>query len=115
MPTSWTERERAFEAKFAHDAEFGFLVRARRDRLFAQWAAGRLHLSINDGAQLIREALAITDKAGHDEALLAHIASAFERRDAHVTRNQLTAQLASCEQTARQQMLEKKDIRPDWE
>jgi hypothetical protein len=42
MATMFHERDRAFEAKFAHDEEFRFRVAARRDRLFAQWAAGVL-------------------------------------------------------------------------
>jgi hypothetical protein len=43
------ERERAFEAKFAHDEEFRFRVGARRDRLFAEWAAEMLGLSREEG------------------------------------------------------------------
>jgi hypothetical protein len=39
--TTFEDRERAFEAKFAHDEEFRFLVTARRDKLFAQWAGQR--------------------------------------------------------------------------
>ena len=42
---TFEDRERAFEAKFAHDEEFRFLVTARRDKLFAQWAAARCRLS----------------------------------------------------------------------
>jgi hypothetical protein len=40
MTTMFDARERAFEAKFAHDEEVRFRVTARRDRLFAQWARG---------------------------------------------------------------------------
>lgn len=39
------EREKAFEAKFAHDADKEFRVTARRNRLIGQWAAGRLGLT----------------------------------------------------------------------
>ena len=34
--TTFQEREQAFEAKFAHDEEFRFLVTARRVKLFAE-------------------------------------------------------------------------------
>lgn len=107
MPIGWTERERAFEAKFAHDAEFQFLARARRDRLFAQWAAGRLHLSIEDGTTLIRETMAISDKKGHDEAVLAHIAGAFERVGETPDRAALAARFEACEAEARRELIEK--------
>lgn len=37
--TTFNDRERAFEAKFAHDAEMQFRVEARRDKLLGLWAA----------------------------------------------------------------------------
>ena len=43
--TSFEDRERAEEAKFAHDAEMAFRVQARRNRLLGQWAAERMRLS----------------------------------------------------------------------
>lgn len=43
--TSFQDRERAEEAKFAHDAEMLFRVQARRNRLLGQWAAERMGLS----------------------------------------------------------------------
>jgi hypothetical protein len=36
------EREKAFEAKFAHDAEMQFRAEARRDKMAGLWAAGLL-------------------------------------------------------------------------
>ena len=43
--TSFDERERAFEKKFALDQELKFRAEARRNRLLAQWAAQRLGLT----------------------------------------------------------------------
>ncbi len=37
------DRERAFEAKFAHDAEIQFKVMAKRNHLLGLWAASLLH------------------------------------------------------------------------
>ena len=37
--SSFDERERAFEAKFAHDAEMQFNAEARRNKLLGLWAA----------------------------------------------------------------------------
>lgn len=37
--TTFDEREQAFEAKFAHDAEMQFKARARRNKLVGLWAA----------------------------------------------------------------------------
>ncbi|MFX8047665.1 DUF1476 domain-containing protein, partial [Acinetobacter baumannii] len=43
--TTFDDREKAFEAKFAHDQEFVFRVTARRNRLLGQWAAGLMKLT----------------------------------------------------------------------
>ena len=43
--TSFQDREKAEEAKFAHDEEMLFRIHARRNRLLGQWAAERMGLS----------------------------------------------------------------------
>lgn len=43
--TSFNDRERAEEAKFAHDADTLFRIQARRNRLVGEWAAARMGLS----------------------------------------------------------------------
>jgi len=43
--TTFDDRERAEEAKFAHDEEMQFRIHARRNRLLGQWAAERMQLS----------------------------------------------------------------------
>lgn len=37
--TTFDDRERGYEAKFAHDAELNFKAEARRNRLLGEWAA----------------------------------------------------------------------------
>ena len=43
--TDFNDRERAEEAKFAHDEEMHFRVTARRNRLLGTWAAEKMGLS----------------------------------------------------------------------
>lgn len=38
--TTFDDRERAFESKFAHDSEMQFKAEARRNKLVGLWAAG---------------------------------------------------------------------------
>ena len=40
--TTFDDRERSFETKFAHDAELRFKAEARRNRLLGEWAAEKL-------------------------------------------------------------------------
>lgn len=43
--TTFDDRERAFETKFARDEEMAFRIVARRNRLLGTWAAGLMKLT----------------------------------------------------------------------
>lgn len=103
MPT-FEDREHAFEAKFAHDEEFRFLVSARRDKLFAHWAAATLKLSPSAEDGLVKAVLAISDARGHDDALLAHVANVMATHGAGASA--LPDALTRCGQEARRQLTE---------
>lgn len=40
--STFNDRERAYESKFAHDADLRFKAEARRNRLLGEWAAALL-------------------------------------------------------------------------
>ena len=57
--TSFDERERSFEKKFAMDQELAFKAEARRNKLLGQWAAGKLGLTgsaVDDYVKAVRKA-----------------------------------------------------------
>lgn len=43
--STFDDREKAFESKFAHDQDMAFRVVARRNRLVGQWAAAKMGLT----------------------------------------------------------------------
>lgn len=47
--TTFNDREKGFEKKFAHDAELKFKAESRRNKMLAEWAGAKLGLS---GAEL---------------------------------------------------------------
>ena len=54
--TTFDERERGFEAKYAHDQELEFKISARRNRLLGQWAGALMGLgekSVEDYANAV--------------------------------------------------------------
>lgn len=46
--TTFDDRERAFETKFARDEEMQFRVTARRNKLLGQWAAEKMGLTAEE-------------------------------------------------------------------
>ena len=99
------DRERAFEAKFAHGEEFRFLVTARRDKLFARRVAGQLGLADQATGDLISAALALPDGPGHDAALFGYMAKATAEHGRNADAAELAASLEDCAKQARQQLL----------
>ena len=43
--TTFNDREKAYEKKFAHDAELKFKASARRNKLLGQWAAEKMGIT----------------------------------------------------------------------
>ena len=50
--SSFKDREKAFESKFAHDQELKFKATARRNKLLGQWAGEQMGLSGDDAQGL---------------------------------------------------------------
>ena len=46
--TNFQDRERAEEAKFAHDEDMAFRITARRNKLLGQWAAQKMSLTTEE-------------------------------------------------------------------
>jgi hypothetical protein len=68
--TMFDERERAFEAKFAHDEEMQFRVTARRNRLLGEWAAKIMKLTAEE-TDAYRKAVVQADfeEAGDEDVI----------------------------------------------
>ena len=68
--TTFDDRENAFEAKFAHDAEMIFKAEMRRNKLVGQWAAGLLGKSGAEAdAYAVEVAAADMEKPGLDDVV----------------------------------------------
>ncbi|MBN2971499.1 DUF1476 domain-containing protein [Roseomonas aeriglobus] len=93
--TTFDDRERAFEAKFARDEEMAFRVTARRNRLVGQWAAEKMGLTPEEtdayaravvqadfeeagDEDVIRKVVGDLTAAGIDDADEAAVRSALE-------------------------------------
>ncbi|MEL6681527.1 MAG: DUF1476 domain-containing protein [Pseudomonadota bacterium] len=65
---TFDDREHAFEAKFAHDAEMQFKAEARRNKLLGLWAAELLGKSGDDAAAYAQEVIKSDfEEAGHED------------------------------------------------
>jgi hypothetical protein len=104
--TTFDDREKAFEAKFAHDQDFAFRVTARRNRLLGQWAAGLMKLTAAETDAYAKAVVqADFEEAGDEDVvrkLLGDLVAAGVDVDEPAVRAALEAQTVE----ARRQLME---------
>ncbi|GLK63252.1 DUF1476 family protein [Paracoccus kondratievae] len=100
--TTFDDRERAHEAKFAHDAELNFKAEARRNRLLGEWAAGLLGKTGDDArAYALTVVSSDFDEPG-DEDVYRKLAADLEGKADETT---IRTKMAELRVTARQQII----------
>ena len=104
--TTFDDRERAFETKFARDEEMQFRVTARRNRLVGQWAAAKMGLTPEETDAYAKAVVqADFEEAGDDDVIRKLVgdltAAAVETDEAEVRRALETAAIE-----ARRQLME---------
>ena len=68
--TTFDDRERAFEAKFAQEQELEFKIHARRNKLLGQWAAEQMKLTPAEAEAYSRDIIhADFEMAGDDDVV----------------------------------------------
>lgn len=71
--TTFDERQRAFEARFAHDADARFRILARRGKLAGLWAAAKLGKTGEAADAHAREVLLSALEVPGDEDIIARL------------------------------------------
>lgn len=96
--TTFDEREKSFEKKFAQDQDLKFKAEARRNKMIAEWAAAKLGLSgsaVEDYVKAVRKA-DLAQKG--DEDVIGKIAKDLADKGVQVAeadiRNQMSVFLA---------------------
>ncbi len=68
--TSFGDREKAFETKFARDEELQFKITARRNRLVGEWAAGKMKLTSEESDSYAKSVVqADFEEAGDEDVV----------------------------------------------
>ena len=77
---SMDERQRAYESKFAHDAELKFKAEARRNKLLGHWAADQMGLEGADRAAYAAEVIKADFQEAGDDDVLRKVSADFAAR-----------------------------------
>ena len=91
--TTFEEREKAFEKKFAHDQELKFKAEARRNKMLGEWAAGLLGIA-GEGVEDYVKAVVRADLAQKgDEDVFQKIRADFDAKGVSVSDAELRAKM----------------------
>ncbi len=101
--STFDERENAFEAKFAHDAEMQFKADARCNKLLGLWAAELLGKSGDDVEAYVREVIKSDfEEAGHEDVFRKLTADVGDKANEAAIR----AKMAECMAQAKTQLVQ---------
>lgn len=76
--TSFDDREKAYEKKFAHDAELKFKAAARRNKLLGQWAAEKMGLTGGEAEDYAKSVVIADLEEPGDEDVFRKIRGDFD-------------------------------------
>lgn len=102
--TSFQDREKDFEARFKHDQELQFKVKARRNRLLGHWAAERMGLS-GDAANAYAKELVDAEFHGGDKHVLEKLIADLSAKGQSCTPAQAEFQLNHFGDEAKRQIM----------
>lgn len=92
--TTYDDREKAFENKFARDAELKFKAESRRNKALAEWAAAKLGITgdeaVADYVKAVRKA--DLEEAGDDD-VIRKVMRDFEEKGVSVTEAEIKDKL----------------------
>jgi len=91
---TFNDREKAFEAKFAHDEELRFKVEARRDKLLGLWLAEKMGKTGGDAEDYAKEVVISDLQEAGDEDVIAKVMADITEAKLDIDRSQIEAKLA---------------------
>ena len=91
---TFNDREKAFEAKYAHDEELRFKVEARRDKLLGLWLAEKMGKTGGDAEDYAKEVVISDLQEAGDEDVIAKVMADIEAAKLDIDRAQIEAKLS---------------------
>lgn len=105
MP-NFDDRERAFEAKFAHDEEMQFRITARRNKLLGHWAAEKMGLSDVEAEAYAKDVVRADFEHAGDEDVIRKVLGDLTSAGVETDESQIREALGFKTVEARRQIIE---------
>ena len=109
MSDAFSSREKGFESKFQLDQEQQFRAAVRRDKLFGQWAAGKLGYTGDAVATYAAEVVDANFEKPGDEDMLGKVRADFKAKGVNVSDADISKALHEAYAAAAQQISSEKN------
>jgi hypothetical protein len=103
--STFDERQKAQEAKFARDGELRFKAEARRNKLLGLWAAEQMGLSDEHAKAYAAEVVASDFEEAGEEDVFRKVAADVKAKGASVSDDMIRQKMAELTVVAREQVL----------
>jgi hypothetical protein len=108
--TQFDDRERAFEAKFAHDEEMRFRITARRNRLLGEWAARQMGLTSAEAESYAKDVIRADFEEAGDEDVIRKVLGDLTAAGVESDEDKIREALKFKEVDARRQIIEASNL-----
>jgi hypothetical protein len=103
--TTFNDRERAEEAKYAHDADTMFRIVARRNKLLGLWAAERMKLSPEESDSYAKAVVQADFEEAGDEDVIRKVFGDLVSAGVDVSEGDIRAALEAKQVEARRALM----------
>jgi len=104
--TTFDDRERAFETKYARDEEMLFRIIARRNRLLGQWAAEKMKLTAEETDAYAKAVVQADFEEAGDEDVIRKVVGDLTSAGVEITDVDVRTALDAKAIEARRQLME---------
>ena len=108
--TTFDDRERAFETKYARDEEMQFRIIARRNRLLGQWAARQMGLSEAEAESYAKDVVRADFEEAGDHDVIRKVVGDLTSAGVECDEEKVTEALRNKEIEARRQIIESSNL-----
>ena len=104
--TQFDDRERAYEAKFAHDEEMQFRIVARRNRLIGEWAARKMGLSEEETVSYAKDVVRSDFESAGDDDVVRKVLGDLTSAGVEIEESQIREAMGNKMIDARRQIIQ---------
>ena len=108
--TTFDEREKAFEKKFAHDSEMQFKAEARRNKLLGLWAAEKMGLSGSEAEAYAKSVVLEDLKEKGDDDVFRKVKGDLEAKGVEVSDEEIRKRMRELLREAKAQIVAEAEI-----